>query len=191
MMKKSILFLILLVGGGCVSPSSQITLEDTARSIHSKNGGGEYGLYFRDLQDGETLEISAEVSFLDPKGRRLSILGRVLEELSAGRISWESVQVDLGKMIREGDSDAGVRLISRFGRDAEVFLSPRSTGHLIEGIFDQDHPPEIQEFLEAHSKGLGRFQNHSGRFYLLILFQKGAGNPERESAIHSYMESKS
>ena len=114
---RSFLFsLILFIGGGCVSTSSSVSLEETARAIHSNPGGGKYGLYFRDLEDGETLEISAEVPFLDPKGRCLSIVGRVLEELSAGRVSWESVQVDLGKMIREGDSDAGaLRWFSCYG----------------------------------------------------------------------------
>ena len=190
-MRRFLFFLILFGGGGCVSTSSPVSLEETARAIHSKPGVGKYGLYFRDLEDGEPLEISAEVPFSHPKGRRLSILGRVLEELSAGRVSWKSVQVDLRKMIREGDSDAGVRLISHFGRDAEMFLSPRSTGHLIEAIFDQEHPPEILEFLDTNSKFLGRFQNLSGRFYILILFQDGEGNSAREEAIHSYMESKS
>ena len=94
-------------------------------------------------------------------------------------------------MVQEESTDAGVRLISRFGRDAETFLSPRSAGHLIEATFNQEYPPVLQEFLDINSKSLGLFQNSSGRVYVLVLFQKGERNPARESAIHAYMESKS
>ncbi len=182
--------LLIAVFCGCTSPPG-MNLEGVARKVHSQMEGHSYGLFFRDLQDGETLEMSADRGFQDPKGRRLSVVGRVLEEVSSGNVSWAQVQGDLEKLVGKGDSEAGVRLISRLGRDAEHFLSPREYGRLVQSLFQAESSPQVQAFLQAHAKALGLFRSESGRLYILIALKNRASDRVVLDDFHAYMGRKS
>jgi hypothetical protein len=173
-MKILLPVIVMMILAGCRAAPSPVSLEETARKIHRD----DFGLYFRDLSNGETLEINAESRFRDLQGARIELVFRALVNGKEGQSSEEILRT-LERAFKGEEAVGGTAGTS----------SPRECARRVDELFRTDTPPPIRDFLRNHSAALGRYSTPAGKPYALYCLSDGADTVAPEKAIHAYVRS--